>query len=396
MSETAFVNLNVFSQNKVVFVFFRGDPNKTNNDGMTPVHLAASAGQLSSLVFLTNFGANIYAVDDNGNNPLQEASNRGRIECIRHLEHLISHQMTVDRNRVEKIQMKAKREAERRVREKSRVRQRLDREWEKKVEKQRRSAMVAEVKLKKKGKLSQHDFKQYKKDTDSISVSESDSSERKKTFSELIGIRSDGESTDYSSPRSKVTSPDEMDISLMSFNTDPGNYQMKVNGHAKPNGLNYTSRISEDIIFEKRETTDLEMTYPFIKKHESAHAPNGTANGKAPRANGTKPAETNNNRRLGASLNLPSRPHVRRRQTASEPANTPLATLATFLHSVELEEFREIFIKEKIDLRAVTLCSESDLKEIGLPLGPRKKILDAVKKRQEAVLDPGALDETLV
>ena len=368
--------------------FDSGDPDRPNNDGMTSVHLAASSGQLPCLVFLTNFGANIYAVDDNGNSPAQEASNRGRMDCIRHLENIITHQITVDKNRIEKLQTKAKRDAENRVREKARVRRKLDREWEKKVEKQRRSAMVAEVKLKRKGKLSQHDFAQYKKETDSLG-SESDSMDRKKMFSELIGIRSDTESTDYSSPRSKTTSPDELTFSLTSFNTDPGNYAMMGNGHMKTNG--YVSKISEDIVFSKRENNELESTYPFIKKNGHAKS-NGVLNGNTPRANGRLGASVNG--RLG---NITSRSNMRRRPGHHDPTQANFSTLATFLNSLALDEFRELFVKEKIDLRAVTLCNESDLKEIGLPLGPRKKILDAIKKRDEAVTNPDyELQDTLV
>ena len=358
---------------------------------MTAVHLAASSGQLPCLVFLTNFGANIYAVDDNGNSPVQEASNRGRMECIRHLENLITHQMTVDKIRVEKLQAKAKRDAENRVREKARVRRKLDREWEKKVEKQRRAAMAAEVKLKRKGKLSQHDFAQYQKETDSLG-SESDSMERKKLFSELIGIRSDTESTDYSSPRSKTTSPDELTYSMTSFNTDPGNYAITGNGHVKTNG--YVSRISEDIVFGTRENNELDSTYPFIKKNGHLKT-NGIMNGKKPRANGR--LDINGNGRLGTSLNISSRANMRRRQGQNDPTQTHFSTLATFLNSLALDEFRALFVKEKIDLRAVSLCNEQDLKEIGLPLGPRKKILDAIMKRNEAVTNPeDDLDETLV
>ena len=372
--------------NKISF-FNRGNPDKPNNDGMTSLHLAASSGQLPCLVFLTNFGANIYAIDDNGNSPVQEASNRGRMDCIRHLENIITHQITVDKNRVEKLQAKAKRDAEYRVREKARVRRKLDREWEKKVEKQRRAAMAAEVRLKRKGKLSQHEFSQYKKETDSLG-SESDSIDRKKLFSELIGIRSDTESTDYSSPRSKTTSPDELTFSLTSFNTDPGNYVMMGNGNAKTNG--YVSKISEDIAFGKREN-ELESTYPFIKKNGHAKT-NGVLNGSTPRANGRLSASGN-----GRFGNITSRSNMRRRPGHHDPAQAHFSTLATFLNSLALDEFRELFAREKIDLRAVTLCNESDLKEIGLPLGPRKKILDAIKKRGEAVTNPeDELQDTLV
>ena len=42
-----------------------------------------------------------------------------------------------------------------------------------------------------------------------------------------------------------------------------------------------------------------------------------------------------------------------------------------------------MILNEKIDLNACLLCEESDLREIGLPVGPRKKIIDGIKKRKE-------------
>jgi len=58
-----------------------------------------------------------------------------------------------------------------------------------------------------------------------------------------------------------------------------------------------------------------------------------------------------------------------------------MATLYTFLNSLGLDEYRQIFLDEKIDLKACLLCDEYDLREIGLPLGPRKIISEAIKKR---------------
>jgi len=42
---------------------------------------------------------------------------------------------------------------------------------------------------------------------------------------------------------------------------------------------------------------------------------------------------------------------------------------------LEIGEFAEIFTKVGIDMEALIMCNEEDLKEGGLPLGPRKKLL---------------------
>jgi hypothetical protein len=50
-------------------------------------------------------------------------------------------------------------------------------------------------------------------------------------------------------------------------------------------------------------------------------------------------------------------------------------SLADWLKSHDLERFAQIFAEHEIDLATLGLLAESDLKEIGLPFGPRKRIL---------------------
>ncbi|XP_034775761.2 phospholipase DDHD2-like isoform X2 [Acipenser ruthenus] len=51
------------------------------------------------------------------------------------------------------------------------------------------------------------------------------------------------------------------------------------------------------------------------------------------------------------------------------------------LQKMGLSEYISVFRKEQLDMESLALCSENDLKEIGVPLGPRKKILSFMKKR---------------
>ena len=74
-----------------------------------------------------------------------------------------------------------------------------------------------------------------------------------------------------------------------------------------------------------------------------------------------------------------------------EPDSSPLET---FLASQSLSEFMSIFRKEKIDLEALLLCSDQDLTSIHIPLGPRKKLLDACKRRLDTIEDPEAIEDT--
>lgn len=74
-----------------------------------------------------------------------------------------------------------------------------------------------------------------------------------------------------------------------------------------------------------------------------------------------------------------------------EPDTSPLEV---FLATQSMSEFFSIFRREKIDLEALLLCSDHDLKSIHIPLGPRKKLLDACKRRLETIEDPDCIEDT--
>lgn len=70
--------------------------------------------------------------------------------------------------------------------------------------------------------------------------------------------------------------------------------------------------------------------------------------------------------------------------------------LHSFLSSVNLLDFAPVFIREKLDLEAIMLCSDEDLKGIRIQLGPRKKILEAAARRKAALEQPGAMRDTFL
>lgn len=68
--------------------------------------------------------------------------------------------------------------------------------------------------------------------------------------------------------------------------------------------------------------------------------------------------------------------------------------LEVFLATQGMSEFYSIFKREKIDLEALLLCSDHDLKSIHIPLGPRKKLLDACNRRLETMEEPDGMEDT--
>ncbi|KAM7153391.1 triacylglycerol hydrolase DDHD2 isoform 2-T2 [Macrochelys suwanniensis] len=53
------------------------------------------------------------------------------------------------------------------------------------------------------------------------------------------------------------------------------------------------------------------------------------------------------------------------------------------LKKLELSEYYGVFEKERMDTQALALCTEKDLKDMGIPLGPRMKILHYVRTKEE-------------
>ena len=66
-----------------------------------------------------------------------------------------------------------------------------------------------------------------------------------------------------------------------------------------------------------------------------------------------------------------------------------------FLAAMGLSEWSPTFVKEKIDLEALMLLSESDLSDsLGMPLGSRKKLMKAIRERRQAIEEPEELTDS--
>src|SRR5262245_27523270 len=58
-----------------------------------------------------------------------------------------------------------------------------------------------------------------------------------------------------------------------------------------------------------------------------------------------------------------------------------LTDIGTWLGTLGLEKYASAFLVNEVDLAALAHFSDDDLKELGLPLGPRRKLLAAIKER---------------
>ncbi|NXO37495.1 DDHD2 Phospholipase, partial [Locustella ochotensis] len=65
------------------------------------------------------------------------------------------------------------------------------------------------------------------------------------------------------------------------------------------------------------------------------------------------------------------------------PSTGGIEEVKEILEKLELSEYCDVFEKEKMDRQALFLCTEKNLKEMGIPLGPRMKILHYISSKTE-------------
>ncbi|KAM3964537.1 SAM_USH1G_HARP domain-containing protein Sans [Aphomia sociella] len=79
-----------------------------------------------------------------------------------------------------------------------------------------------------------------------------------------------------------------------------------------------------------------------------------------------------------------------------EAEESGYASLERFLTAWGLGQYVQKFKDEQIDLDALMLLTESDMKSLGLPLGPYRKLVTAVQERKQAISQPGPIVDTAI
>uniref|UniRef100_A0A3Q1EXP0 DDHD domain containing 2 n=1 Tax=Acanthochromis polyacanthus TaxID=80966 RepID=A0A3Q1EXP0_9TELE len=72
---------------------------------------------------------------------------------------------------------------------------------------------------------------------------------------------------------------------------------------------------------------------------------------------------------------------VREGVPSGELCNLNCGTLEQTLNRLGLQQYLETLQAENLDIESLALCQDSDLKDLGIPLGPRKKILNYVRRK---------------
>uniref|UniRef100_G3TV82 USH1 protein network component sans n=1 Tax=Loxodonta africana TaxID=9785 RepID=G3TV82_LOXAF len=376
-----------------------GDPDKCDIWGNTPLHLAASNGHLHCLSFLVSFGANIWCLDNDYHTPLDMAAMKGHMECVRYLDSIAAKQSSLNPKLVGKLKDKAFREAERRIRECAKMQrkhhERMERLYRRELAERSDTLSFSSLTSSTLSRRLQHlalsSHLPYSQATLHGTARGKTKIQRKLERRKQGGegtfkISEDGRKG--RSPLRDMFLSDEDSVSRATLAAEPAHSEVSTDsGHDSL----FTRPGLGTMVFRRNY---LSSGLQGLGREDGGLDRVGT-----PRARLQSPPSLDDDS-LGSANSLQDRscpeelPWDEVDLGLDEDLEPETSPLETFLASLHLQDLAALLRQEKIDLEALMLCSDLDLRSISIPLGPRKKIMGAVRRRRQALERPPALEDT--
>ncbi|KAM9337016.1 pre-mRNA splicing regulator USH1G [Symphorus nematophorus] len=420
-----------------------GDPDKCDIWGNTPLHLAAANGHHNCLSFLVAFGANVWCLDNDYHTPLDMAATKGHMDCVRYLDSIAAKQITLNPKLVSKLKDRAFRAAERRIKDCAKLQKKHRERMERKFMKE--SAALDNLDAISFSSYTSGSTLSRKFNTVTSNMPYSQATlhstakgkakiqkklEKKKQVDGTFKIYEDGRKSvrslsglqlgsdvmflkqgTYANPkeRSRLNirdmfprdNDDDADTISRAM-SDPGLHEAAYSEISADSGRDslFTRPGLGTMVFRRNYMSGgmfgigVQDEGSVAGSEPVGRAPNVRLRGHLPRRSPSFDEDS-----IGSALSLQERnlQELPWEETDvaldedMEPENSPLET---FLASQSLSEFLQIFRREKIDLQALLLCSDQDLTSIHIPLGPKKKLLDACKRRLDTLEEPEAIEDT--
>lgn len=414
-----------------------GDPEKANyHFGQTALHIAAGKGHMNCVSFLVGFDANLWALDHDMHTPMQVAAMNGYREILDYLDKAAAKQEMANKKEVKTKKEKALKDAERH-RKKYEERLRKEREKEEKRMKKVEKEMGG-----------------HKIETDMpiptlpVSVHRVGSSAPGQTFTQIVGgtinkkpnasigvkkilDRKLRNGTHNGRPvvRDFKHSEDDSSKSLRNIAHQRNDAQIiYVNSYDAQNG-GKRGRIAD--VFDTRGELHRSLSQPeylnsgAILQEQSSmfdrpgfgsvafrqrNALAGTLSG-LPRQDVILEREAVMGNKEGEDSSIGSAGSLAKRNQAdlswehddvgsSDEENIGIngvsqwSPLQRFLIAAGVGEYTPQFVAQRIDLEAVLMLSDQDLITLGIPMGPRRKLLNAVHERKKALEQPGDIQDS--
>ncbi|KAL4659024.1 ankyrin repeat and SAM domain-containing protein 4B [Arapaima gigas] len=351
----------------------RGDPDKSDIWGNTALHHAATNGHLHIVKFLVNFGANLFSLDNDFHTAMDVAASGDRMDCVRFLDSAASQQTLQNPRKVKLLKEQATKEAERRVKMCEKVKRRHQNKMDKMYQSSASENDMAS---------SSAGIASINEQTSKLSISDMSGSltaKVKGTLQRKFGKKNKDDSErqgDYNVIFGKENGASEQPDAIAEEDEDGGTGTESKSIFNRP-GLG-------NMVFRRNFSTEMGM------EPDDLPSLNTEDIGSSIWEEVLQPEEWANEETEDGEMPW------NEEDVGLDEEEEETSPLAAFLASLNLVEFAPIFTREQLDLEALMLCSDDDLKGIRIQLGPRKKILEAATCRKNAMQKPRAITDTVL
>lgn len=352
-----------------------GDPDKSDIWGNTPLHHAAANAHMQILSFLVNFGANLFALDNDFHTPMDVAASRDHMDCVRFLDGAASKQSSQNAKKVARLKEQATKDAERRVKQCERVKKKHQSKMDKMYRGSISEASLASSSM---GTINSVNTEQFSK----LIAADTNGSVRatiKGTLQRKFGKKDKG------------TMSRQGDSNVIFVKQDSGSQE-------KPGFVDVFNELDENDEDEEGFENEEEGASQVKSIFERPGLGKMVFRRNFSMEMGIEPEDhpSNDTEDLGFLVRQEVFESVEEGlEGFEEDSDLPwneeeigldeedeTSHLDSFLASISLMDFAPVFTREQLDLDALMLCSDDDLKSIRIQLGPRKKILEAVARRK--------------
>ncbi|CAH0719522.1 unnamed protein product, partial [Brenthis ino] len=431
-----------------------GEPDKADYFGNTALHLAAARGHKECVTFLVNFGANMYSLDVDGHTAQELAGINGREDILRFLDQAAGKLENNDKKKAKSLKEKSKKEHEKLQKQYTKRQskaeilaekelKKLTKEWDNGYEEastmpHRPSNVLMALKQKMTRSSSQGNLLDeqprptysalvgtvssgargrgavYKKalasklrngtlgkntaNKDDFKVGEVETTGRRSVTS-LSGLRRDSEvmyvGTFGAGPQQRGAVADVFndttDTRKPTLTRSASQPDFLAAMQGEDSGIGQEVLLQEPAsIFDRPGFGSVafrrSITATLSALPASEELSIGSAGSLAAR-HAYQPAEWASTQSGSSTITS---------DEEGEADESGYSSLERFLTAWGLSQYIQKFKDEQIDLDALMLLTESDLKSLGLPLGPYRKLVTAVQERKQALSHPGPMIDTAI
>ncbi|XP_063380846.1 pre-mRNA splicing regulator USH1G [Cydia fagiglandana] len=435
-----------------------GEPDKADYFGNTALHLASARGHKECVTFLVNFGANVYTMDVDGHTAQELAAINGRDDILRFLDQATAKLENNDKKKAKSMKEKAKKDHEKSHKQYQKRQskaeimaekelKKLAKEWDQGYNEDvstmphRPSTVLMALKQKMTRSSSQGNLLAdeqprptysalvgtvnsgargrgavYKKalaskmkngtvgragPTDDFKVGEVEHGGRRSVTS-LSGVRRDSEvmyvGTFGAGPQARG------ELNNVFKQQAPAERQPLTRSLSQPDftaAQGEDSGIGQEVLLQEPASIFDRPGFGSVAFRRSITAtlgalPAGGAPGEdmsigsagsLAARHAYQPAEWNSAQSESSTITS---------DEEGEAEDSGYASLERFLTAWGLAQYVQKFKDEQIDLDALMLLTESDMKSLGLPLGPYRKLVTAVQERKQALSNPGVIVDSAI